>query len=137
MMNYLIIFLSGLLFAIGLGISGLTDPNKVLGFLNIGGVWDPSLLCTMGGAVIVSSLGYQWARKRSKPFRAPKFQIPKMSKITPRLVIGSLLFGIGWGLAGFCPGPALTAVFSGASAPIYFTLSMAVGMVLYQAVSDS
>lgn len=100
-------FLSGTLFGVGLSLSGMIYPQKVLGFLDLFGAWDPSLALVMGGALAVTALGYPLVLKCEAPLLAPKFALPTLSQIDGRLVIGSALFGIGWGLAGLCPGPAL------------------------------
>lgn len=122
---------SGFLFALGLGFSGMTNPQKIFGFLNIFGAWDPALLWVMVGAVTTYGLGFgilTRVLKRQKPLWGSKFQLPEQKQITLRLVLGSALFGIGWGLGGFCPGPALVALFSGAMAPIIFVVAMIAGM---------
>lgn len=100
-------FFSGTLFGVGLALSGMIYPKKVAGFLDLFGAWDPSLALVMGGAVVVASLVYPRVLRCSKPLLVPKFAMPTLSQIDGRLVIGSALFGIGWGLAGLCPGPAL------------------------------
>jgi uncharacterized membrane protein YedE/YeeE len=102
-------FASGLVFAIGLGVSGMTLPTKVQGFLDIFGDWDPSLAFVMGGAVIVYTIGFKLVTKRQKPLFAGGFSLPTRNDLTPRLTIGSAMFGVGWGLAGLCPGPAMVA----------------------------
>ena len=103
-------FASGLLFGLGLIVSRMVDPAKVLGFLDIVGNWDPSLAFVMGGAVAVSALGYRLAKRRGRPVLAPRLEIPTRRDLDPRLIGGAALFGIGWGLVGLCPGPALTAL---------------------------
>lgn len=114
-MQLVLVFAIGLLFGLGLIVSGMTDPGKVLGFLDLAGNWDPSLLFVMGGAVLVASIGFGLARRRGRtPFGAP-ISFPKATVIDRRLVIGSLVFGVGWGLAGFCPGPALASIGTGAA----------------------
>lgn len=99
--------LSGTLFGVGLALSGMIYPKKVLGFLDLFGDWDPSLALVMGGAVVVAALAYPRVLRCNKPLLVPKFAVPTLSQIDGRLVLGSALFGIGWGLAGLCPGPAL------------------------------
>ena len=110
----------------------MTNPNKVIGFLDITRHWDPSLALVMVGAIFMYTIAFHLQRKIAKPFFSNQFQIPSQKKITLSLMIGSFIFGVGWGLAGFCPGPGITAVFSLHQAPHIFVLSMIVGMVLFQ-----
>jgi uncharacterized membrane protein YedE/YeeE len=122
-------FICGLVFGIGLLISGMTDPLKVLGFLDIFGAWDATLLFVMAGAVIVASVGFAIARRRGVPVLATSLQWPTRKDIDAPLVAGAILFGIGWGLVGFCPGPALVNL-AGLSLPvIVFVAAMALGMI--------
>jgi len=119
----------GLLFGIGLLVSGMTDPLKVLGFLDLFGAWDATLLFVMAGAVAVSGLGYLLARQRGAPLLAPASLWPTRKDIDAPLLAGSALFGIGWGLVGFCPGPAIVNL-AGMSPPvIVFVIAMGVGML--------
>lgn len=134
MKNSIASFVVGFIFAIGLGISGMTQPQKVVGFLNLFGGWDPSLVFVMGGAIAVHFITYRLIRKRSSPLLAANWQVPTKTELTPALVIGAVLFGIGWGLGGFCPGPAMTSLMSFESRPVIFVVSMLVGMVLFKAV---
>jgi len=121
-------FVCGLLFGIGLLISGMTEPAKVLGFLDIFGVWDATLAFVMAGAVAVSGIGFALARSRATPLLASSFAWPTRQDVDAPLVIGSALFGLGWGLAGICPGPALVNL-AGLSAPIIvFVAAMVLGM---------
>lgn len=130
--QYLAAFGVGFLFAIGLGISGMTLPEKVIGFLDFtGGEWDPALGFVMGGAVIVYAIGYRLVTKRERPRFANRFSLPTRREITPRLIVGAVLFGLGWGLGGFCPGPALTSIPSGAPQVLVFVGAMLGGMYLY------
>jgi uncharacterized protein len=125
-------FVSGLVFGVGLLISGMTEPAKVLGFLDIFGAWDATLAFVMAGAVAVSAAGFALARRRSAPLLAQSFAWPARSDIDAPLIIGSALFGIGWGLCGICPGPALVNL-AGLSAPIIvFVVAMMVGMFGYE-----
>ncbi len=121
---------TGLLFGGGLTISGLINPAKVLNFLDVLGLWDPSLLVVMAGAVAVTLIGYRLVLRRSKPLLADAFQIPKRSDIDKRLLGGAAVFGLGWGLVGFCPGPALAALAIAGEPAVTFVLAMAVGMFL-------
>jgi uncharacterized membrane protein YedE/YeeE len=121
-------YLIGLLFGLGLLVSGMSNPEKILAFLDLGGAWDPSLVFVMGGAVLVGLVAFYLAKKRTQSFFGDALQIPTRRDIDKRLVIGSLLFGLGWGIAGFCPGPALVALGTGHAKPLVFVLAMLVGM---------
>ena len=125
-------FVVGLLFGLGLMLSGMTDPGKVLGFLDLFGNWDPSLAFVMGGGVMVGLLGFGWAKKQALSLSGAPFQWPEMTLIDRPLVLGSLMFGLGWGLAGFCPGPALVSMASGNDKALVFVLAMVAGMVIYE-----
>lgn len=129
-MKVLSFFLLGALFAVGLGISGMTQPLKVLGFLDIFGAWDPALLFVMGSAVMVNFVGYRLAIGRAHPLLAAAFDIPTRRDIDWQLITGASLFGVGWGLAGFCPGPALVAVASGSHDVLLFVAAMFAGFML-------
>ena len=126
-------FAAGLLFGIGLLLSGMTDPGKVQGFLDLAGAWDPSLAFVMGGGVLVGLIAFSAAKKRRASVMGALFHWPQITQIDKPLVIGSLLFGIGWGLAGFCPGPALVALASGYDKALVFVLAMLLGMVVCDA----
>ena len=119
---------SGLLFGLGLAMSGMLDPARVLGFLDFAGAWDPSLAFVLGGAVFVSMAGTRLAGRMRKPALAERFDIPASRRIDGRLIGGSAMFGVGWGLAGFCPGPALAAVSLGIPTALAFVAAMLVGM---------
>ena len=123
LLDFLIPLLSGLLFGVGLIVSGMTHPAKVQGFLDLGGLWDPSLGLVMGGAIAVTLPVFQWIQRRRK---AP----PMNGPIDRRLVIGSVLFGVGWGLSGFCPGPALVSASAGSGEALVYVLTMGVGMLI-------
>ncbi|PIE18655.1 MAG: hypothetical protein CSA66_04300 [Proteobacteria bacterium] len=134
-MQLLVAFLVGTLFAVGLGVAGMTQPGKVVGFLNLAGDWDPSLMFVMLGAILVYMPGlHLLLRKREHPLLAPRFQLPTRRDITPRLVGGAALFGVGWGLAGFCPGPAIAANATGTSKIAVFMVAMVAGMLLFNVV---
>jgi len=122
----------GLLFGLGLILAGMTDPSKVLGFLDLAGLWDPSLAFVMGGAILVSLGAFTLAKKRTTSFLGGAMQLPTSRDIDKRLVTGSLLFGAGWGLAGFCPGPALVSVGTGNPKAVVFVLAMLAGMALFE-----
>lgn len=124
-------FFVGFLFSLGLTLSGMTQPQKVIGFLDLH-AWDPSLLFVMLGAVGVHILAYPLIRRRSSPLLDTKWHVPTRKDITPRLVLGSALFGIGWGLGGLCPGPALTSIATGDLRIILFVGAMIVGMLLFK-----
>jgi uncharacterized membrane protein YedE/YeeE len=121
---------SGAVFGLGLCVSGMTRPEKVLGFLDVGGAWDPTLLCVMGGAVAVHFWAYRWARRRSAPQLAERFVVPAGTPIDGRLAAGAALFGIGWGLSGYCPGPALVSLAGGGASVAVFVGTMLAGMWL-------
>ena len=120
--------LAGLVFGLGLILSGMSDPAKVLGFLDLGGAWDPSLALVMGGAIAVGAIAFAVARKRSVSFVGAAMRLPIARGIDRRLVLGSLVFGVGWGIAGFCPGPALVALGMGQAKALVFVLAMLAGM---------
>jgi uncharacterized protein len=122
---------SGLLFGLGLALSGMLDPARVRGFLDVAGAWDPSLVFVLGGAVTVSGLGYRLSRRRARPVLATRFDWPANRRIDAPLVAGAALFGIGWGLSGFCPGPAVAALSTGASPVLVFVAAMLAGMALH------
>ncbi len=125
-------FLAGLVFGFGLIVSGMADPAKVTGFLDLAGAWDPSLACVMAGAIAVGVAGYRFVRRRERSLLGAPVQIPTSRRIDRRLVLGSVLFGIGWGLAGICPGPALVLVGAGVPEGFVFVLAMLAGMVLFE-----
>jgi len=131
--NALAAFGAGLVFGIGLIFSGMTDPGKVIGFLDVAGAWDPSLAFVMGGAVLVAFAGFALARRRAQAFFGGAMHLPHNRDIDNRLVAGSLVFGIGWGLAGFCPGPALVSFGAGQEKAAIFVAAMLIGMLLYTA----
>jgi uncharacterized membrane protein YedE/YeeE len=125
-------FLVGLLFGIGLILSGMTDPGKVLGFLDISGMWDPSLALVMAGAIAVGFFAFAIAKKRTVNFLGGALHLPKSNQIDKPLVIGATLFGAGWGLAGFCPGPGLVSLASGQIKGAMFVGFMVLGMQLFE-----
>ncbi len=125
-------YLIGVLFGFGLLISGMSNPQKVLSFLDITGNWDPSLLFVMGGAVLVGLAGFYIVSKRSEAFFGGALHIPTRRDISKPLIIGSLVFGAGWGIAGFCPGPAIVSLGSGHLKALAFVISMLVGMAFCQ-----
>jgi uncharacterized protein len=133
-MNFAASLVAGLLFGIGLIVSGMADPAKVLGFLDLAGAWDPSLALVMAGAIAVGVLAFWIAGQRTTSLLGLKMNLPSARQIDRRLVGGSLLFGIGWGIAGFCPGPALVALGMGQAKAAVFVLAMLAGMLLFEAL---
>lgn len=123
-------YLIGLIFGVGIAISGMANPAKVLNFFDIAGTWDPSLIFVMGGALVTTFIGYKLVFGRSAPIIEGKFQLPTNNKIDLKLVGGSAVFGIGWGIAGFCPGGALPALGTGRWEVIAFVVALLVGVFL-------
>ena len=121
-------FLSGLVFGVGLVVSGMSDPAKVLNFLDIFGAWDPSLAFVMGGASVTAFVGYRLAWRRARPVMLERFDIPARTAVDAPLLTGAALFGIGWGIGGFCPGPAWTALPLLAPGTLVFVPAMLVGL---------
>ena len=136
-MQLLMALLAGLVFGLGLIVSGMTDPSKVTGFLDLAGAWDPSLALVMGGAIGVGLISFRLARTRSEAMLGGAIQLPTARDIDRRLVLGGLAFGVGWGLAGYCPGPALASIATGGSKPLIFTLAMLVGMGIFEVLERS
>ncbi len=130
-------FIAGFIFAIGLTISGMTQPGKVTAFLDLAGNWDPSLAFVMMGAIAVYTVLYPIIRRRSTPLFASTFSIPTRNDLDSRLIGGAALFGIGWGLGGFCPGPAVTSLASGQLSVIIFVAAMLAGMFLYKLINTT
>lgn len=125
-------FLVGLVFGIGLIVSGMTDPGKVIGFLDLFGAWDPSLAFVMGGAIMVGAVAFWLARQRTQNFLGSAMRLPSSRDIDRRLIGGSLMFGAGWGLAGFCPGPAIVAFGAGLPKAVVFVVAMLAGMWVFE-----
>lgn len=128
-MQIALTFIASLLFGLGLIVSGLANPSKVQNFLDVAGNWDPSLALTMATAVIVTGLGYRLVFKRQRPVLADTFQLPTATAIDSKLLLGAALFGVGWGLVGYCPGPALVALSLGNPGTIIFVVAMLAGML--------
>lgn len=120
--------LAGLIFGLGLVISGMINPAKVQNFLDFAGAWDPSLALVMGAALVVAAIGYRLAIGRTRPLFASRFHLPSLTRIDARLLCGAAIFGFGWGLSGFCPGPAIAATTLGLSEALAFTAAMLAGM---------
>ncbi|MCP4911722.1 MAG: YeeE/YedE family protein [Oligoflexia bacterium] len=135
-MSVLISILSGILFAVGLVISGMTNPNKVIGFLDILGNWDYSLAFVMVGAISVSFVAFKYFQNK-KPFCAPQSFLPTNTEVDKKLLIGSAMFGIGWGIAGFCPGPAIVNLATFDMKAIVFVIAMVVGMFVFKLYSKT
>ncbi|MBE9224367.1 YeeE/YedE family protein [Phormidium sp. LEGE 05292] len=132
MKEQLTILLSGLLFGLGLGLSQMIDRDRVLGFLDVTGVWDPTLLFVLGGAVTVTVIAFRFILSRSQPILANDFHLPTKKDIDKPLIIGAIIFGIGWGIAGYCPGPGITALVLGIWNPILFMIAFIVGSLAYK-----
>ncbi|MDN6887954.1 YeeE/YedE family protein [Variovorax sp. CAN2819] len=124
--------LAGLVFGLGLIVSGMANPAKVLGFLDLAGNWDPSLAFVMAGAIAVGSVAFLAARRRSTSLLGSPMRLPSAREIDRRLVLGSILFGVGWGIAGFCPGPGLVALGMGETKGLVFVLAMLAGMGIFE-----
>lgn len=131
-MQIVMALVAGLVFGVGLIISGMSNPAKVIGFLDLAGKWDPSLALVMGGAIAVSLIPFQLAGRRSKALLGEPMRLPAARDIDRRLVLGALAFGVGWGLAGYCPGPALASLLSGSTKAAVFVAAMIGGMLLFQ-----
>jgi uncharacterized membrane protein YedE/YeeE len=131
-MNRLLAFLAGLLFGFGLLLSSMANPAKVLAFLDLAGPWDPSLALVMVGAIAAALPAFQLARRRRSSLLGAPMQLPVKRSLDRRLVVGSLVFGVGWGLAGFCPGPALTVLLTGNAKVLVFVAFLLLGMALFE-----
>jgi uncharacterized membrane protein YedE/YeeE len=129
------LFVAGLLFAVGLVVGGMTQPAKIVGFLDFAGDWDPSLAFVMVGAIGVHGVAYRLVTKRATPLFAPKFLVPTRRDIDVSLVAGAALFGVGWGLGGFCPGPAITSLGAGAANAVLFVAALLAGHWTFAAYS--
>jgi uncharacterized membrane protein YedE/YeeE len=131
-MHILTALIAGLTFGIGLIVSGMTNPAKVIGFLELAGDWDPSLAFVMGGAIAIGLVAFRFAAGRTASLLGAVMRMPTATQIDRRLVLGSLAFGAGWGLAGYCPGPALASLLSGSSKPVIFVIAMLAGMGIFE-----
>ena len=129
-------FVAGLVFRLGLLLSGMADPAKVLGFLDLAGAWDPSLAFVMAGAVGIATFGFALARRRTRSLLGEAMQLPTKRTLDRRLLAGGLLFGAGWGLAGFCPGPAIVALGLGSGRAVVFVVAMLAGMGLFELIDS-
>ena len=135
-MIFFFALLAGMIFGVGLILSGMNDPSKVIGFLDITGNWDPSLAFVLGGAVAVGLLVFPFAIKRQQSLLGEVMHLPTSTQIDRRLVIGSITFGVGWGLAGYCPGPALASLAYGGFKPLIFFIAMLVGMGFFEMLEN-
>lgn len=129
-MKIIVALIAGVVFGLGLVVSGMSNPSKVLNFLDLFGVFDASLLFVMAGAVVTTYFGYRFAFQRGGPAYDDEFHTPRAADIDGKLVVGAVLFGIGWGLVGFCPGPALTSLSYGGVSAWLFVIAMLAGMIL-------
>jgi uncharacterized protein len=132
----LVAFFVGVMFALGLGIAGMTQPARVIGFLDLAH-WDLTLAFVMAGAIAVHGIAYLLILRRQRPLFAPAFQIPERTAIDRRLIIGAIMFGIGWGLAGYCPGPGIVSLVTGSTSALIFVGSMCVGMLVVRLTKSS
>ena len=135
-MGKLIVFISGVLFGTGVTISGMVNPMKVLNFLDLFGPWDATLIFVMGAGLVVTLIGYQIIFRRSAPLFATSFRLPTSQDIDTKLLGGAALFGLGWGLSGFCPGPAITSLVFGKTESITFVIAMAAGMIITKQIQN-
>jgi uncharacterized membrane protein YedE/YeeE len=135
MLKMLVNLFAGALFGLGLSVSGMVNPQKVIGFLDFAGDWDPTLALVFGGALLVAIPAFRLILKRPRPVLAEKFDLPTKKDVDARLLAGAAIFGIGWGLAGLCPGPAVTALASGLAPVFAFVAAMVAGMAIYKWVS--
>ena len=131
-MKVMMALMVGISFGLGLILSGMSDPSKVLGFLDLAGNWDPSLAFVMGGAVVVGLLMFPFVTKRPESILGDPMRVPTATQIDRRLVFGGLTFGVGWGLAGYCPGPALVSLAQGGIKTVLFLIAMLVGMAVFE-----
>ena len=127
--------MAGLIFGLGLALSGMLDPVRVLGFLDVAGHWDPRLAFVLGGAVAVSFLGFRLSRRMARPLFADRFDVPASTRVDPRLLTGAAMFGVGWGLAGLCPGPAIAGLGLGHDGSVVFAAAMLAGMAIHRLVA--
>jgi uncharacterized protein len=132
MKQWVVALLAGLVFALGLGVSGMTNPEKILGFLDLAGPWDPSLAFVMIGAITVHAGATRWARRASRPLWSSRFLLATRTELDPPLVVGASLFGLGWGTVGYCPGPAIVDLAAPSSSLVTFVVAMVAGTFLYR-----
>lgn len=135
--EWAVALVSGVIFGVGLAVAGMTRPEKVRGFLDFTGAWDPSLAFVMGGAVLVHALAFRLITRRKSPVFAAKFALPTRRDLDAKLLGGAALFGVGWGLGGFCPGPGITSLVGGAAPVAFFVLAMLVGIAVTARLEDT
>lgn len=136
-MPHLFVFLAGVIFSVGLALSGMTQPHKVVGFLDFAGNWIPDLAFVMGGAVMVNFVALRLTLRRNAPVFASEFGLPTRTDLDARLIGGAALFGVGWGVGGFCPGPAITALVTTATPVLVFVGSMLAGMIAFDLLGQA
>lgn len=136
MKQYWIALISGVLFGLGLGLSQMIDRDRVIGFLDVAGVWDPTLLFVLGGAVSVTLIAFRFVLRLPHPLFANTFSLPTKKNIERSLVLGSAMFGVGWGIAGYCPGPAITVLVLGIFNPVLFIVAFIGGSLTYKWISE-
>jgi len=137
MKQSIVALFAGIIFGLGLSISQMTDRARVLGFLDITGVWDPTLMFVLGGAVGVTVIAFRFILRRPQPFIAPKFQLPPNNSLDRQLLAGSALFGIGWGIAGYCPGPGVTSLVQANGNPLLFIIAAIGGILVHRFVTTA
>jgi len=135
-MNLLAALVAGAVFGLGIALSGMANPAKVLNFFDIAGTWDPSLAFVMFPAMLTAMIGYRFALARPKPMFEPAYSLPETQRIDAQLVIGAATFGTGWGIAGFCPGGTIPALGLGHAEPFYFLIAMAIGIMIARAIRN-
>jgi uncharacterized protein len=135
MKQNLVALIAGILFGLGLSLSQMVDRSRVLGFLDVTGAWDPTLLFVLGGAVGVTAISFRFVLRRAKPIYGDKFYLPDRDNIDGQLILGAAIFGIGWGIAGYCPGPAITGLVFGSWNPVLFILATILGSLISGYVS--
>ncbi|ORU90227.1 MAG: transporter [Cycloclasticus sp. symbiont of Poecilosclerida sp. M] len=128
---------AGLIFGVGLVLSGMVDPNKVVGFLDVAGNWGPSLMFVLGGAVVTTTIAYRFIFAKGKPMFGSDFHLPTIIKVDQKLLFGAAIFGIGWGLIGYCPGPAVASLGFRPEGPLIVVVSILAGLLLYKVVERS
>lgn len=134
-MSNLVALLLGLIFSVGLSVSGMVNPNKVIGFLDLFGNWDPDLIFVMGGAAGLNLIMFRFILKRKNPLLGSDFHLPAASQVDKKLILGAILFGVGWGIGGICPGPGLANLFTLKAEPIVFVVFMILGMLTFKFTS--
>lgn len=137
MIKNLVALVSGVIFGLGLILSGMTNPAKIAGFLDITGQWDASLAFVMFGALMIGVIAFTWAKKQTHSLLGEPMQLPQNKIIDARLVLGSVAFGIGWGLSGYCPGPAVTSLLTGGQQALTFTLFMLIGFFIFKILNKA